>query len=145
MACFRVNPISLSELRVSIVRDRRLKRFWPPQTVLREFCLQAPGLHVHEDTIEAKPRIKPDEVLSQLERCLVRILSQHGGAMAVSELKSACLRTGLDRTTCYLYLVNSPITSNCGYHRYGLIGSSENLGKRGYQSNSGGTAPHPAI
>jgi len=122
-----VNPIRVSDLRAGISRGNRNRFFSPPREVLLEFCRQAPGLQVCDDRIEAKPRVKPEQVLSRIEKQMVYILSEHGGLMTASELKSVCPRIGLNKTTCYLYLVRSPIFSKCGSHLYKLIGSNDNL------------------
>ena len=122
-----VNPIRVSELRAGIFRGNRKKVFSPPRVVLLEFCRQAPGLEVRDDTIETKPGVNPDQVLSQIEKQMVHILYEHGGIMTVSELKSVFLRFRLNKTTCYLYLLRSPIFLKYGSHLYGVIGSGENL------------------
>ena len=80
------NPINISELRAGIGRDYRMKKgFSPPKRVLLEFCRQAPGLRVNDETVRADPRLNSNDVLTQTERDIVRILSEHGGAMATSE------------------------------------------------------------
>jgi hypothetical protein len=104
-----------------------MKGFSPPIEVLLEFCRQAPGLHVRENAIVAKFRVNPDEVLSQIEKQIVHTLSQNGGTVTVSEPRSVCLRVGLNQTTCYLYLVNSPFILKYGHNRYGLIGPGEEI------------------
>jgi hypothetical protein len=124
------NPVSVAELQASIVRDSRMKGLSPTRWVLREFCRQAPCLYVRDDRIGAKPRLNPDEVLSQIEKQMVHILSEHGGAMPVSKLMSICRRMGVNRRTRYLYLVHSPIFSKYCHGLYGLIGSGESLVNR---------------
>jgi hypothetical protein len=136
------NPISASELQASIPRDDRMKGFSPPQRVLLEFCRQAPGLHVRDDKIGARPRVNPDEVLSQIEKQMVHILSVHGGAMPVSKFMSICRRMGLNRRTPYLYLVHSPIFSKYGHGLYGVIGSGESLVNRASHRSPRGAAQH---
>jgi hypothetical protein len=98
--------------------------------VLLEFCRQAPGLHVYDKTIEAKPRVNVDNVLSQTEKKMLRVLSEHGGTMTVSELISIGLGMGVRRTTFYQCLFHSPIISRSANGLYGLIESGENLGNR---------------
>jgi hypothetical protein len=122
-----VNPIRASDLRAGIFRSVRMKGFSPPIEVFLEFCRQAPGLRVDNDTIVAEPSINPDEVLSQIEKEIVDTLYRNGGLLTASELKSACLHMGLNQTTCYLYLVHSPFISKFAHNRYGLIRSDENL------------------
>jgi hypothetical protein len=121
-----VNAIHASDLWAGIARSVRMTGFSPPIEVLLEFCRQAPGLHVRDNIIEADPRVNPNEVLSQIERQIVRTLSRNGGTLTMSELNSVCLRMGLNQTTGYLYLVRSPFISKYGHNRYGLIGSGEN-------------------
>jgi hypothetical protein len=122
-----VSPVRASDLLAGIARSARMKGFSPPIEVLLEFCRQAPGLHVRDNAIVAKFRVNPDEVLSQIEKQIVHTLSQTGGTVTVSENRSVCLRMGLNFTTCYLYLVNSPFILKYGHNRYGLIGPGEEI------------------
>ena len=100
-----------------------MKGFSPPQRVLLEFCRQVPGLRVNDETVKAEPAVNSDDVLTQIERAIVRILSEHGGTMATSEFMSVCLGMGVNRNTFYHNLVNSPIISSYADGLYGLIGS----------------------
>ena len=124
------NPISISELRAGIGRDSRMKGFSPPERVLLEFCRQAQGLRVEEETVQAEPELNAGDVLAQTERDVVHILSEHGGIMATSEFKSVCRSMGVNARTFYLSLVRSPIITEYGRHLYGLIGSSRTSGLR---------------
>ena len=123
------NPINISELWAGIGRDPRMKRFSPPQKVLLEFCRQAPGLRVTDETVQAEPGINADDVLTQTEKNIVRILSEHGGIIATSEFKSVCLDMRVNGKTFYLNLVRSPIISTYGGHLYGLIGTGGRSGR----------------
>jgi hypothetical protein len=123
------NPIDISELRAGIGRDYRMKGVSPPKRVLLEFCRQAPGLRVNDEVVKAEPAVNSDEVLSQVERDIVHILSEHGGTMAASEFKSVCLGMGVNRRTFYQNLVRSPIISRHAGGLYGLIGSGERSGR----------------
>jgi len=123
------NPIDISELRAGIVRDRCMKGFSPPKRVLLEFCRQAPGLRVNDETVKAEPAVDPDDVLTPTERDIVHMLSEHGGTETASELKSACLRMGVNRITFYRWLLYSPIISRYAGGEYGLIGSVERSGR----------------
>ena len=98
------NPIYISEFWAGISRDVRMKGFSPPKSVILEFCRQAPGLRVDD---------------------IVHRLSEQGGSLTRSELKSVCLEMGVNRRTFYLNLVRSPIISRYGERLYGLIGSGE--------------------
>jgi len=122
------NPIKISKLRAAIGRDYRMKGFSPPKRVLLEFCRQAPGLRVNDETVKAEPAVNSYDVLSQVERDIVHILSEHDGTMATSEFKSICLGRGLNRWTYYQNLVSSPIISRYAGGLYGLIGSGERSG-----------------
>jgi hypothetical protein len=122
------NPIGISELRAGIARDARMKGLSPPKRVFLEFCRQAPGLRLNDESVRAEPKLNPDDVLTQTERDIVHILFEHGGKMAASEFKSVCVGKGVNRQTFYHTLVNSPIISRHAagrYGRYGLIGSGE--------------------
>jgi hypothetical protein len=123
------NPIDISELRAGIGRDYRMRGVLPPKRVLLEFCRQAPGLRVNDETVKAEPAVNSDDVLSQVEKDIVRILCEHGGTMTTSELTSVCLDMGVNRETFYYNLVSSPIISRCAEGLYGLIGSGERSGR----------------
>jgi Sigma-70, region 4 len=123
------NPINISELWAGIGRDYRMKGFLPPKGVLLEFCRQVSGLRVNDETVTAEPAVSSDDVLSQVERDVVHILSEHGGTMATSEFKSACLGMGVIRTTFYHCMEYSPIISKYANGLYGLIGSGEGFGR----------------
>jgi hypothetical protein len=123
------NPINILELRAGIARDYRMKGFSPPKRILLEFCRQAPGLRVDDDAVKAEPAVNSDDVLSQVERDIVHILSEHGGSMATSEVKSVCLGMGVSRTTFYHCVEYSPSISQYAGGLYGLIGSGERSGR----------------
>src|SRR6266853_6119986 len=123
------NPIDISELQAGITRDYRMKGVSPPKRVLLEFCWQAPGLRVNGEAVNAEPAVNADDVLSQVEKDIVHILSEHGGTMATSEFKSVCLGLGVNRRTFYQNLMRSPIISRYAGGRYGLIGSGESSGR----------------
>jgi hypothetical protein len=116
------NPIDISELWAGISRDYRMKGVSPPKRILLEFCRQAPGLRVNDEAVMADPAAKSDDVLSQIERDIFHILSEHGGTMAGPEFRSVCLGRGVIRTTFYHYMEYSPIISKQA-GGYGLIGS----------------------
>jgi hypothetical protein len=123
------NPINIPELCAGIVRGPRMRGFSTSRRVLLEFCRQAPGLRVNGKTVQAEPGIDSDEVLTQTEKDIVRILSEHGGIIATSEFKSVCVGMRVNSKTFYLNLVRSPIISKYGCHLYGLIGSDERSGR----------------
>jgi len=123
------NPINISELWAGIGRDYRMKGVSPPKRVLLEFCRQAPGMRVNDETVKAEPRVNSDDVLSQIERDIVHLLSERGGTITPSELKSVCLGMGVNRETFYHNLVSSPIISRYADGLYGLIGSVEKSGR----------------
>jgi Sigma-70, region 4 len=124
------SPISISELWAGIGRDYRMKGFAPPKRVLLEFCRQAPGLRINDETVKAEPRVNSDDILSETERDIVHMLSEHGGTMTASELTSVCLDMGVNRRTFYRNLVSSPIISRYAGGLYGLIESGERSGRR---------------
>jgi len=105
-----------------------MRGFSLPQRVLLEFCRQAPGLRVNDETVQAEPGVNSDEVLAQTEKEIVRMLSEHGGIITASEFKSVCLGMGVNTKTFYLNLVRSPIISTYGGHLYGLIGAGDRSG-----------------
>jgi hypothetical protein len=123
------NPINISDLWAGVARDYRMKGVSPPKSVLLEFCRQAPGLRVNDETVKAEPRVNSHDVLSRIERDIVHMLSQHGGTITPSELTSVCLGMGVNRETFYYNLVSSPIISRYADGLYGLIGSGERSGR----------------
>jgi hypothetical protein len=123
------NPINISELRAGIGRDYTMKGLSPPKRVFLEFCRQAPGLRVNDETVKAEPAVNSDDVLSQVERDIVHMLSEHGGTTTRSALKSVCLGMGVNQQTFYQNLVRSPIISRYADGLYGLIGSGERSGR----------------
>jgi hypothetical protein len=123
------NPINISGLWAGIGRDYRMKGLSPPKRVLLEFCRQAPGLRVDDDTVKAEPGVSTHDVLTQTERDIVHMLSEHGGTMTASELTSVCLDMGVNRRTFYHNLVSSPIISRYSSGLYGLIQSGERSGR----------------
>jgi hypothetical protein len=122
------NPIEISELRAGIGRDYRMKGFSAPKTALLEFCRQAPGLRVNNETVKAEPGVSSDDVLTRTEKDIVQMLDEHGGTIATPEFKSVCLGMGVNRRTFYQNLVSSPIISRYSGGLYGLIGSGERSG-----------------
>ena len=130
------NPVNISELRAGIARDYRMNGVSLPKIVLLEFCRQAPGLRVNGEAVKAEPAVKSDAVLSQVERDIVHILSEHDGTMATSEFKSVCLGMGVNRRTFYQNLVSSPIISRYAGGLYGLIGSGETSARGARLSSS---------
>jgi hypothetical protein len=122
------NPVKISEIGPGIARDYRMDGFSPPKRVLLEFCRQAPGLQVRNSIVTADPEINPDDVLTQSEKHIVRILADHNGILARWELKSLCLDMGMNRATLFHCLEYSPIISECAGGLCKLIGSGEKLG-----------------
>jgi len=137
------NRINISELQAGIARDCRMKGFSPPKGVFLEFCRQAPGLRVNDETVKAEPAVNSDEVLSPVERDIVHILSEHGGTMATSEFMSVCLGMGVNRQTFYYNLMTSPIISRYAGGRYGLIGSGGATSRFSRASRPRYTSPMP--
>src|SRR6516164_5552601 len=82
------NPIHISELQAGIGRDYLMWGFSPPKRVLLELCRQAPRLRVNDETVEAEPGVNPVAVLAQTKRDIVRMLSEHGGTLAMPEFTS---------------------------------------------------------
>ena len=107
-----------------------MRGFSPSQRVFLEFCRQMAGLRVSDETVQAEPAVNSDDVLTQVEKDIVRLLSEHGGYITTSEFKSVCLGRGVNMKTFYLNLVRSPIISTYGGHAYGLIGAGDRSGQR---------------
>ena len=119
------NPIHIGELWAGIRRDPALKGLSVPKRVLLEFCRQSPQLQVNHEVVKARHVIDPEDVLTDTERAIVQLLSEHGGTMTTSELMSACLGMGINRQTFYRNVENSPLISRRAGCLYRLIGSGQ--------------------
>jgi hypothetical protein len=83
------NQIDISKLRATIGRDYDIKGLSPPKRVLLEFCRQAPGLRVEDQTVKAEPGVSSDDVLAQAGAIMKR-----SKLTLESELRDHLLGTG---------------------------------------------------
>jgi hypothetical protein len=112
--------LTLADLRAGLAR---MRNELPPDEVLIQFCLQAPGITVEGNKIRASSRIARARVLNKTEQDIFGILAEHNGRMPNSELICRANDLGIKRPTFYQCVSHSPIVSRYGRH-YGLIGST---------------------
>lgn len=114
------NPLNIGELRNGL---SRMGDPLAPKKILLEFCRHLPGLSVYGDTVGAETEIRLDEVLNKTERDIFKLLSEHNGCMANSELIRGSRTLGIKRPTFYQCVTYSPIVSRYNRSYYRLIGS----------------------
>ncbi len=118
------NRIGASELREGASRHYRLGGFAPPRRVLLELCRQIPGCKVQNETVSIEPPIDYKKVLAETERAMAQTLRVHGPVMRRSDFEELCVKAGMNRSTFYVYLDNSPIIARYAPGVYGLRGAS---------------------
>ena len=116
------STIRVAELREAVRRNYRMEGVAPPRAVLLELCRQATGYQVEEEIVCAKPPLDWRKVLVGTESLFAEVL-EHSGVMARPELEEACLSRGMNRSTFYVYLGNSPILARYARGVYGLVGA----------------------
>ena len=116
--------IQVGELRAGVGRHHRMKGFAPPRRVLIEFCRRMPAYRVDGETILCDPQPPVEEVLSENEQILYRVLQKEGPVMQRSKLEERCLAAGMLRSTFYVYLDYSPILSRYARGVYGFRGAA---------------------
>lgn len=117
--------IEVSELRGGLSRFHRLKGFAPPRRVLLEFCREALGYRIEDNTIIADPA-PPDwmSVLGETEQTMVGLLRKFGPLLPTEEFEKRCLEAGMNRATFWQYLQYSPIIERYSPGIYGLRGET---------------------
>jgi len=116
--------VTVSELREGVSRHYRTKGFAPPRRVLLELCRQIQGYRVEGETVSTEVPIEFGKALAKTERTMAQVLRDHGHVMRRSDFEGMCIGLGMNRTTFYIYLDNSPIITKYAPGVYGLRGSS---------------------
>jgi histidine kinase/DNA gyrase B/HSP90-like ATPase len=116
--------IEVGELRAGVGRHHRMKGFAPPRQVLLEFCRQMPAYRVDGETVLCDPPPPVEEVLSETEQIIYRMLHQEGPVMQRAKLEERCLAAGMPRSTFHVYLDYSPVLSRYARGVYGLRGAA---------------------
>jgi len=122
--------LDLSDLHAGIRRDERMKEFVMPEYILGELCERIPGVTVEGGYVYARRPIWPRDVLETTEMTLVRILTEHGGAMERHTLETLCLAAGMKESSFNNRIAYSPIITERGYGCYGLRGNGPAAGPR---------------
>jgi len=118
------SEIEVGELRVGVGRHHRTKGFAPPRRVLLEFCRQMPAYRVDGETVLCDPPPPVEEVLSETEQIIYRVLQKEGPVMQRAKLEERCLAAGMPGSTFNVYVDYSPILSRYARGVYGLRGAA---------------------
>jgi len=119
-----VSPsIDVGELRAGVARPHRRKGFAPPRRVLLEVCRQLPWCRVDGNTISMTQSQNPDQVLSDSESIIFKVLKAHGPVLQRSEFEKVCLTAGINRHSFWIFLTYCPIITRYAPGVYGLRGA----------------------
>ncbi len=118
-----VRRINVSELRSGVSRNYRMEGFTPPSRVLLELCRQMPGYIVEDSYVMANPPLAMEEILNGTEAVMAKVLIEHGPVLSREEFEKLCLENGMNRSTFYVYIGNSPIIERYARGVYGLRGA----------------------
>ena len=115
--------LDLTDLHAGIRRDERMKASVMPEYILGELCERIPGVTVDGGRAHARKPIRPRDVLETTEMTLVRILTEHGGAMERHALATLCPAAGMKASSFNNRIAYSPIITERGYGCYGPRGN----------------------
>jgi len=116
-------PLDLADLHAGIRRDERMKEFVMPEYILGELSARIPGIAVEDGRVYAREPLRPQDVLETTELTLVKILTEHGGAMERHALEALCMAAGMKASSFNNRIAYSPLITERGYGRYGLRGN----------------------
>lgn len=119
-----VERIDISDLRAGVSRNYRMAGVSPPKRVLLELCRQVEGYRVEGTTVIADSPLDWGRVLAETEATMALVLIEHGPIMQRAQFEEICLSLGINRTTFYIYLDNSPIIARYARGVYGLPGAA---------------------
>lgn len=117
------SPIRLSELRGGLGRHYRTRGFAPPKRVLASLCNEVEGYRCEDSLVMAEPQPDWRDVISGVEATMVAALMANGRVMARDEFERVCVGAGVNRSTFYVYLDNSPVLCKFARGVYGLRGT----------------------
>jgi hypothetical protein len=119
-----VSPvIDVRELRAGVGRPHRRKGFAPPSRVLLEVCRQLSWCRVEGNKVIAAAPLNSDEVLSDSEKIIFKVLKEHGPVLQRPELEKLCLAAGVNHHSFWFYLSYSLILTRYAAGVYGLRGA----------------------
>lgn len=115
--------IEVSELRRGITRHYLMKGCAPPRLVLLELCKRLSGCRVEGTLVRADPEIDWRQVLRGTEHAMIQVLSEHGRVLQRAKFEELCLERGMNPSTFYMYLNNSPVIERFAQGVYGIRGT----------------------
>lgn len=115
--------IDVGELRTGVSRHHRRKGFAPPRRVLLELCRQLSWCRVADERITPAQVLNPNEILSDSEQTIFRVMKEHGPVMQRPKFEELCLNAGLNRHSFWIFLSYCPIISRYAPGVYGLRGA----------------------
>jgi hypothetical protein len=139
-----VGEASVSELNSAVQRHRRMRQLLAPNSVLLEYCRQAPGITVNSGRIAADPPRDWRSALIGIESAMVELLKTHGPVLERGEFEELCVNADVNRSSFNVYLMHSPIICQYGRSVYGLPGlkvSSKKVEAIASGGSSHGTGP----
>jgi hypothetical protein len=123
--------IELGELRAGVGRHHRMQGFRPPKEVLAALCVQTEDYHRQGNRIVGNPNLDDwRDVLGTNERLLAQTLFDYGPVMRREDLERIVVtERGLNRSSFYVYLSDSPIMERYAPGVFGLRGSPVTAGE----------------
>jgi hypothetical protein len=121
--------INVGELRTGVGRHHRRKGFAPPRRVLLALCRQLPWCRVTGETVAATELLNPEEILSDSELRIFKVLKEHGPVMQTFKLEEHCLSAGVNLHSFWIYLSYCPIINRYAPGVYGLRGAEVPAGQ----------------
>lgn len=118
------DSIDVANLRQAARRNYRMKGFAPPRAILLEYCEQHDDLEVNGHIVSLRSNYRPKRVFAETEALLIDILRANGSVMKREEFENQALLRGMNRTTFYVCLDNSPIITRFARGVYGLTGTT---------------------
>ena len=114
-----------------------------PEYILGELCARIPGITVEDGRAYAWEPLRPQDVLETTELTLLKILTEHGGAMERHALEALCVAAGMKASSFNNRIAYSPLITERGYGRYGLRGNGSGAPREpaGDAAGEAGTGP----
>ena len=81
------------------------------------------SLQVDGTTVRDEPPLDYEEILEGTEETMARILFEEGPLVTGTRFEELCLSSGMNASTFYVYLGNSPIIARYARGVYGLVGA----------------------
>ena len=117
------DPIAAETLREGVFRYHRTHNTSLPRRVFESLCLSA-GFEVQDGEVSSPNNLAPKNELGGTELIFLDVLSEHGGALDLYELRRLCFERGMSRPAFQLYLIYTPILERLAPAVYALRGRS---------------------